>query len=79
MTLDLLSHPETLSVGDPQDLAAMGAEINVTLTQKTSEQLHPNRRQSRRTMWADRLNVLSGFQMSHRNSPILHAQKYRTI
>lgn len=71
-----LSHPEAFAVGDAEDLAAMGAEIDVTLAQKASEQLHPKRRQGGRTMRADRLNILSDFQIDHLKSPFLQIVMY---
>jgi hypothetical protein len=51
------------------DLSAVGAEIHVTLTEYSSEQLHPKGPQLCRAVWADRLNIFAVFQLHHRLFP----------
>ena len=72
----LLSHPEALAVRYAEDLAAMRAEIYVTLAQDAPEQLHPERIQLGAAVGADRIDVLSGFQVYHCKSPFVPVVRF---
>jgi hypothetical protein len=61
----ILAHPESFAMGNTQHLAAMGAEVNIPLTQNTLEPAHPYAVQFSRTMRAYRLDVFLGFQSYH--------------
>jgi len=67
----VLAHPEPFAMGHTQHFAAMGAEVNIPLTQNAPELAHPYAAQFSRAMRAYRLDVFFGFQSYHRDR-LLH-------
>ena len=62
----ILAHPESLAMGHTQHLPAMGAEVDIPLTQNAPELAHPYAAQLSRAMRAYRLDAFFDFQDYHR-------------
>jgi hypothetical protein len=60
-----LTHPEAFSVGNAQNLVAMRAKVNMTLSQNGSKLTHPDGSQFGRTMRTNRFDIVFNFKINH--------------